>query len=469
MSSLDLRKKIEFTDVTLTKIEQDKATFREKLEHILSLDALKINGVELPYPLGKEDALLIKTAAEQVEQAKLIGVVSDTPESVADIFALLKDAKMPALQVSLPVSAVQIEYHCHVKPQKLTEMALSLLKKSLEYTSDVQFKALDAFRAEPAFLGALIDAIYEIGIKEIVLCDNVGNLSSDAFKAQLAAIKENSAKFELVRFGVETDNELGMAYAHILAAAECGLDLVNVTVYGKQSPNLETAHKLLASFMNPAFTIDSTKLHATVEKIRNFYKAKRSETSPFDFGVKENDVSVTLDKNASSEDVQKAAVTLGYDLSREDMVSIYDQFKRIANKKAYVGSRELEYIIANASLQVPQTYRLISYVINSGNLITPTAVVKLEKDGQQLNGLSVGDGPVDAGILAIENAIGCHYELDDYQVTAVTEGREAMGSVIVKLRAYGKLFSGSGLSTDVIGASIRAYVSAINKIAYEEK
>ena len=128
----------------------------------------------------------------------------------------------------------------------------------------------------------------------------------------------------------------------------------------------------------------------------------------------------------------------------------------------------MEVIIANASLQVPQTYRLISYVINSGNLITPTAVVKLEKDGQQIMGVSVGDGPVDAGILAIEKAIGCHYELDDYQITAVTEGREAMGSAIVKLRAYGKIFSGTGLSTDVIGASIRAYVSAINKIAYEE-
>ena len=108
-------------------------------------------------------------------------------------------------------------------------------------------------------------------------------------------------------------------------------------------------------------------------------------------------------------------------------------------------------------------------VINSGNAITATSHIRMEKDGQVLDGLAVGDGPVDASFLAIEQIVGRHFELDDLQVHAVTEGREAMGETIVRLRgANGRLFSGRGISTDIIGSSIRAYVSAVNKIIYEE-
>ena len=107
-------------------------------------------------------------------------------------------------------------------------------------------------------------------------------------------------------------------------------------------------------------------------------------------------------------------------------------------------------------------------VINSGNVITATSHIRMEKDGQILDGLAVGDGPVDASFLAIEQIIGHHYELDDFQIQTVTEGRDAMGSALVKLRAGGRVYSGNGISTDIIGASIRAYISALNKIVYED-
>ena len=137
-------------------------------------------------------------------------------------------------------------------------------------------------------------------------------------------------------------------------------------------------------------------------------------------------------------------------------------------KKSVVSAKEMDVIVASTAMQVPSTYRIESYVINSGNVITATANITLEKDGQKLRGVSVGDGPIDAAFLAIEQVIGHHYELDDFQIQAVTEGREAMGSALVKLRADGKLYSGNGISTDIIGAAIRAYISALNKIVYEE-
>ena len=120
-------------------------------------------------------------------------------------------------------------------------------------------------------------------------------------------------------------------------------------------------------------------------------------------------------------------------------------------------------------MQVPSTYHLVNYVVNSGNIIPATANVTLEKDGEKFTGVSTGDGPIDAAFHAIEQVIGHHYELDDFQVHAVTKGREAVGSSIIKLRADGKLYPGNGVSTDIVGACIRAYINALNKIVYEEK
>ena len=117
---------------------------------------------------------------------------------------------------------------------------------------------------------------------------------------------------------------------------------------------------------------------------------------------------------------------------------------------------------------MPTTYKLISYLVNNGNIISATAQITLEMVGKELQGVSIGDGPIDAAFLAIEQIIGHRYELDDFQIQSVTEGTEAMGSAVVKLRSGGKLYSGNGISTDIIGAAIKAYLAAVNKIVYEE-
>ena len=174
-----------------------------------------------------------------------------------------------------------------------------------------------------------------------------------------------------------------------------------------------------------------------------------------------------LDKNDSKESVQTAVLQLGYDLTEEDMVKVYEEFLRVAEKKN-VGAKELDAVVASVALQVPPTYKLISYVINSGNVITATAQITVEKDGKEIKGICLGDGPIDAAFLAVEQIVGHHYELDDFQIQSVTEGKQALGSAIVKLRNNGKLYSGNGISTDILGAGIRAYINAVNKIVYEE-
>ena len=135
---------------------------------------------------------------------------------------------------------------------------------------------------------------------------------------------------------------------------------------------------------------------------------------------------------------------------------------------ALVGAKELEALIASNAMQAPSTYHFESYTTTSSNVATSISQVTLKRGSEIIVGVSSGDGPIDSAFRAIEQCIGHHYELDDFQVQSVTEGKEALGSALVKLRNNGKLYSGNGTSTDIIGASIRAYVNALNKIVAEE-
>ena len=185
--------------------------------------------------------------------------------------------------------------------------------------------------------------------------------------------------------------------------------------------------------------------------------------------MQEDDGSIVLTGHDDLSAVMKAASRLGYDLSEDDGVKVYEAFRAIADKKEQVTAKELDAIVAAAAMQVPPSYVLDTYVITSGNTISSTAHLRLSKDGQMIEGVCIGDGPIDAAFLAIESITGRHYELDDFQIQAVTEGREAMGQAVVKLRSEGKVYSGRGISTDIVGASIRAYINALNKIVYEEE
>ncbi len=273
-----------------------------------------------------------------------------------------------------------------------------------------------------------------------------------------------------VRFGVSCSDALSMADACAVSAIAAGAGEIKAAAYCVDTANLAHMAKLLAAKAQDfgvVSTLQFTQMNRLLSQIAWMCQTGRSQLSPFDNGVQTSSGAV-LTVHDTQEAVMKMAAALGYDLSEEDGAKVYEAFCRIAAKKQTVGEKELDAIIASAALQVPPTYRLESYVINTGNTISASAQMKLTKNGQTLSGVSLGDGPVDAAFLAIESILGRHYELDDFQIQAVTEGREAMGESVVKLRSGGKLYSGRGISTDIIGASVHAYLNAINKIVYEE-
>lgn len=447
-------------------------SFREKIELAKLLDKLGVPVIETaPIVSRRTDSLLIKSVASAVSGSAVAVPLSLTEEdSVLVTWNALKEAKRPRLQVCAPVSTVQMEYLCRMKPDAVLSRISALTAAAKAVCAEVEFVAEDAGRSEPEFLQKAVAAAVEAGADIVTVCDTAGTLLPDEFFESVKTIRRSVP--DAVRLGVQCSNELAIADACAIAAIRAGADEVKAAVCGEFTASVEKlTHilKLRGAEYGVACPVRDTELRRATAQIRRMCETRRDKTSPFDSGVQDGAQGGELTIHDDMTAVMKAVANLGYDLSEEDAVKVYEAFTRIASKKERVSVKELDAIVASAALQVPPTYKVESYVINNGNRIGATSHIRMEKNGQILDGLAVGDGPVDASFLAIEQIVGHHYELDDYQIQAVTEGREAMGETVLRLRSPGgKIYSGRGISTDVIGSSIRAYVSAVNKIVYEE-
>ena len=445
-------------------------SFREKIELAKLLDRVGVPVIETaPIVNRRTDSLLIKSLASAVRDSVIATPLSLMEEdSAAVTWSALKEARKARLQVVAPVSTVQMEYICRMKPAAVLEQVKTQVAAAKAVCGEVEFVAEDAGRSEPEFLRNIAAAAVEAGASIVTICDTAGNLLPEEFYASVKAVREDLP--EPVRLGVKISNELFLADACAVSAVLAGADEVKTAACGDFTASLEKLVYILKTRGNEhglTCPVRDTELRRTINQIRRMGEAKHGKT-PYDTAPHDGSDAV-LTVHDDMDAVMKAVAGIGYDLGEEDAVNVYNAFMRIAEKKESVGIKELDAIVASAALQVPQTYKVQDYVINSGNVITATSHIRMEKDGQILDGLAVGDGPVDASFLASEQIVGHHYDLDDLQVRAVTEGREAMGETIVRLRSTdGRLYSGRGISTDIIGSSIRAYVSAVNKIIYEE-
>ncbi len=456
-------KKIVISDVSLRAYaEQGSAlSFREKLNAAQLLDAAGIDVLEFPFPISnKEDAVICRTIAAALKNARIAIPIGMTAEELEAALECAKETAQPRLQVVLPTSTVQMEYLYHLKAPKMLEKLAALCKAAADNGAEVEFVAQDASRAEEGFIAACCKIAEENGASAITLCDESGLL----FPADAAKLVAEAKAACHMQVYFQPSNALSMAAAAAIEAIKAGADGIKTAVCGCYlSPDLlADIFRAKADLLKASSGLDSTAIHNLTARI-----TEAGPAAPAAPAIKENEGTL-LDESCTLPELVAVITELGYDLSEEDNGKVYNEFKRVIAKKESIGARELEAIIASAAMQVPSTFHVISYVINSGNIITATANVTLEKNGEQMSGVSTGDGPIDAAFHAIEQIVGHHYELDDFQVQAVTKGREAVGSALIRLRNGGRLYSGNGVSTDIIGASIRAYVNALNKIVYED-
>ena len=452
-------RRAEVADITL--VATDKFTFRDKTEIARCIDGVGADVIELPeIKNGKEDEVVNRTISKLVKSTAVAIPVGLSVEGIEAAWRSIEGADKPRLQVVVPTSTVQMEYICHKKAEKMVDFVIPICKEAFTKCNDVELVAADATRADREFLKELCKAACDNGVGTITLCDDAGVMLPEEFAELVIEIKSVCN----AKIYVKTNDAIGLAAANAVASVKAGADGVKASVMAGDTLDAGRFADIIRAKGNDMGITCGLNV-AGVHRDINELVGKVAGNSI----AKNDEVRFSLNAESSLADVCVAVNSLGYELSDEDNGKVYEEFKRVSARKARVGKKELEAVVASAAMQVPSTYHLDSYVINSGNVINATATVILTKEGEKYYGISMGDGPINAAFLAIEQIMGHHYELDDFQIQSVTEGHEALGSAIVKLRANGVLYSGNGVSTDIIGASIRAYINAINKIVYEKK
>ena len=292
------------------------------------------------------------------------------------------------------------------------------------------------------------------------------------FSAFVEEAKRSIPGLDRAALGVSCCDDIAMADACSIVSLIAGATEVKASIYPEGQASLRNLAVLLrkkGSEYGLSSNMRTVELTRIGDQAARLFTTTRSQNSPFENGVREMDDERYFTVHDDIDTIIRETRNLGYDLGEEDQTLVYEAFTRLASKKELVYAREIDAIVASAALQVPPTYQLGDFIINSGNVFSATAHIRLKRGGEMLESVALGDGPVDAAFLAIEQITGRHYELDDFQIQSVTEGREAMGETVVKLLSGGKIYSGRGLSTDIIGSSISAYINALNKIVYEEE
>ncbi len=454
-------KQIKISDVTLCDVKNN-LSFKQKLEIARKLERLGVDAIELSeIGASKADTLLVRTIASFVKNSVISIAATTSLASVDRAAEALSSTAHPRIRVELPMSSSVMEYSLHKKQPKMLIYIREMVEKAVSLCGDVEFVAQDATSAEEDFLKEALKIAAQAGASKITVCDDASILLPDDFAEFVLRLTEGVD----AKIGVQVSDKNHIATAAAVLAVKKGADGVKTAVSGDVTPLREFVSILSSIKENYGFYTDirSTEIHRVVDQIEWIISGKANTT------VREiADDGIKLSVNDTVDTIHDMVEKLGYDLSDEDIRKVYEEFRRIARKKT-VGIKELDAIVASSALQVPSTYTVENYVINSGNIITASAQITLNKDGKPVTGISVGDGPIDAAFNALDQIIGRHFELDDFNIQTVTQEKEAMGNALVRLRAGGKIYSGTGLSTDIISASIRAYVNAVNKIVYEEQ
>ncbi len=462
-------KKVTVSEQTLKILMQNTSVpllFREKTAIAECMDGYGADIIELgEIKKLREDTIIYKTVSSIIKNAAVCIDAGDTHDSIAAAWECVKNAAKPILQIEMPVSTVTMEYKYHVKDDKAAAMIDDLCRTATSFCSDVEFSALDATRAEPSFLRRAVETAVHAGATYVTLCDDDGG----SLDCEVSALVAPVAEYCNIPIFVRVSNRLGMATACAAAAIKAGAAGIKTSVSGKDSLNTAAFGNLAENCGEKLGFTTALKLTELKTDVKELIKKADRPFAVLEQGSESQGSDICLDASSSLSQISAAAKQLGYTLSASDEGEVFREVLRVCEKKGAVGGRELEAIIASSAMQAPAVYNVKSYNTTSGNLSGAMAGITLVKNGIELVGTAVGDGPIDAAFRAIEQSIGFHYELDSFKIQAVTEGKEALGSALVRLRNGGKVYPGNGLSTDIVGASIYAYTNALNKIAAEEE
>jgi 2-isopropylmalate synthase len=500
-------------DTTLRDGEQcpgASMNLREKLEVARQLARLRVDVIEAGFPVISEgDFAAVQTIARQVRGPRIAGLARCVPKDIDAAGAAVKPAGRRArIHVFLATSKIHREFKLGKAQDEILRLAVEGVQRARSHVEDVEFSPEDGSRTEPEFLIEVCKAVVAAGARTVNIPDTVGWAVPDQFGALIQRLHDAVPEFQSGQavISVHCHNDLGLAVANSLAAVRAGARQIECTVngIGERAGNASLEEVVMAlrtrrDFFRKATcdvnTREIVKASRLVSRMSGLLvqrnKAivgenafahsagihqdgilKKRETyeimDPREVGWGQTELPLT--KHSGRAAVAARLRHLGYTLSEADLNALFVRFKQIGDKKKFVYDDDLTTLVEGLITEVPETWSLDYLHVTSGNQTVPTATVRLRKTGARkgdaavVQDASIGDGPVDAALRAIDRLTGTQGRLLDYALRAVSQGMDALGEVTAKVDfGDSEPVVGKGASTDVIEASARAYLNAVNR------
>ena len=498
--------KLVIFDTTLRDGEQSPGASmsrEEKVRIAKALELLRVDVIEAGFPIASiGDFEAVKAVAEAVRESTVCGLARALDQDIDRAAEALKGAAAARIHTFIATSAIHMREKLHMSPEQVLEAAVRAVTRARQYTDDVEFSPEDAGRSDIEFLCRVLERVIEAGAKTVNIPDTVGYSLPYRFGALIQDLRERVPNSGKAVFSVHCHNDLGLAVANSLAAVLHGARQVECTIngLGERAGNAALEEIVMAvRTRQDAFpcdvTLDTTQIvpcsrlvsnitgfpvqpnkaivganafaHESgihqdgVLKSRETYEIMRAED--VGWGANRMVLGKLSGRNAFRTRLNELGVAFD---SEEALNETFSRFKALADKKRDIYDDDLQALVTEANLATEnERYRLVSLKVCSETGETPTATVVLSADGVEKTGVAKGSGPVDAAYRAIESIVASGCELQLYSVSNITRGTDAQGEVTARLKKEGRIVNGQGADTDIVIASAKAYVHALNKIA----
>ncbi len=474
----------------------------DKMEIALQLAKTGVDVIEAGFAASSPgDFEAVRAIAHTVRGPKIATLSRCIPADVEAAIQAMDGAPNPRIHTFLSTSDIHLMHQMHKDRESVMLQAIAAVKRAREAVEDVEFSPMDATRSDPRYLWQMLEAVIEAGATTINIPDTVGYTVPSEFEEMLAGIYENVKNVHRVVVSVHCHNDLGLATANSLAAVRAGARQIEVCVngLGERAGNASLEEVVMAlktreDFMKMEVGVNTRELYRTsrlvsdltgivvqpnkavvglnafrhasgihqdaVIKLRQNFEIM----DPRDIGHPEA-TKIVLTKVSGRAGLKSRLEELGYELTRDDLDRVFARFKDLADKKTEIDDRDLEALMSDQTRAAQEVWHLERVHVVSGDTIRPTATVRLiDQDGVRHEDAAVGDGPVDAVYKAINRLVGVGNTLTEFSVKSVTEGIDAQGEVIIRIEAGGRTYTGRGSDTDIIVASAKAYMNALNRL-----
>jgi 2-isopropylmalate synthase len=500
--------KIVIFDTTLRDGEQSPgATMNvaEKVRIAQQLDKLGVDVIEAGFPISSQgDFDAVRAIAKAITHAEVAGLARANNQDIDRAWEAIKGAHFPRLHTFISTSDIHLQYQLKKSKEEVLRIAAQSVARAKKHTRNVEFSAMDATRSEVKFLAAVIEAAMQAGATTINIPDTVGYAIPSEFGSLIRTLRQTVKGIEKITLSVHCHNDLGLAVANSLAAIQNGVRQVECTIngIGERAGNTSLEEvvmalrtrkdlfpfatrivpkhifatsrlvsKITGMVVQPNKAVVGSNAFAHESGIHQDGVLKKKQTyeimTPESVGIPKS--SLVLGKLSGRHAFKERLKELGFRLAEKDFELAFTRFKELADKKREIYDEDIESIVVEEIVRMPHRFKLVYLNVVAGNITVPTATVKMEVDGQIIQEVGFGDGPVDATFKTIKKITRTRSKLLQFAINAITGGTEAQGEVTVRLEEKGQTAIGQGADTDVMVASAKAYINALNKLEYRKK